>query len=193
MRLFVGVEIDPVVAAAAAAVIDRLRERAVRLAPMARITWVAADRLHVTVRFIGHVDADTADVIRRALAPPLERDPFELTIAGLGTFPPKGPPRIVWAGLSEGRQPLTAIEERVGERLVGAGIALEGRPYNPHLTLARVREASGLRSAALLEAVKETILGATTVEAITLFESRLSPKGPTYVALQRTGFLSVSL
>ena len=188
MRLFVAVEIDPVVAAAAAAVIDRLRERAVRLAPQARITWLTADRLHITVRFIGHVDADTADVIRRALAPPLERDPFELTVAGVGTFPPKGPPRVVWAGLTEGRQPLTAIEERVGERLVGVGIAPEARPYNPHLTLARVREAGGLRSAALLEAVKDRMLGATMVEAITLFESRLSPTGPTYVALQRTAF-----
>jgi len=74
----------------------------------------------------------------------------------------------------------------VSERLARAGIGAEERPYNPHLTLARVREAGGLRSVALLEGVGETTLGGTAVEAITLFESRLSPKGPTYVALQRT-------
>lgn len=193
MRLFVGVEIAPAVAVAAAELIDVLRERALRLAPRSRITWVTAERLHITVRFIGHVDADEADVIRQALAPRLERDPFELTVAGVGTLPPKGPPRVVWAGLTEGRQLLTGIENDVGTRLSGIGIAPEARPYNPHLTLARVRDAGGLRSQVLLEAVKDTMLGSTTVAAITLFESRLSPEGPTYVALQRTGLRGVRL
>jgi 2'-5' RNA ligase len=173
--------------------IDNLRGRALRLAPQSRITWVTADRLHVTVRFIGHVDADKADVIRHALAPRIERDPFELTVAGVGTFPPKGPPRVVWAGVADGRQLLTGIAEHVDERLSGVGFAPEERPYNPHLTLARVREAGGLRSAALLESIKDTTFGTTTVDAITLFESRLSPKGPNYVALQRTGLRGVRL
>ena len=194
MRLFVAVEIAPAVATAAAELINNMRERALRLAPRSRITWVMADRLHITVRFIGHVDPDTADVIRQALAPPLECDRFELTVAGVGTFPPEGPPRVVWAGLNEGRQTLTAIEEHVGTRLSGVGIGPEERPrYNPHLTLARVREAGGLRSASLLEPVRDTMLGVTTVEAITLFESRLSPRGPTYVALQKTAFSGVRL
>lgn len=186
MRLFVAVDIAPAVAEAAAALIEQLRERAIRLAPRSRISWVTADRLHVTVRFIGNVDADRADAVRRVLAPPLGQAPFDLTLAGVRAFPPKGPPRVLWSDVSNGREPLLAIEQRVGERLARAGIAAEERPYNPHLTLARVREAVGLRSAALLESAAETTLGTTAVEAITLFESRLSPKGPTYVALQRT-------
>jgi 2'-5' RNA ligase len=189
MRLFVAVEVAPAVVAAAAALIERLRERAIRLAPRSRITWVTPDRLHLTVRFIGHVDADRADAVRRVLASPLAQAPFDLALAGVGTFPPKGPPRVVWSGVTDGRGPLLAIEQHVSERLARAGIAAEDRPYNPHLTLARVREAGGLRSVALLEAVGETTLGATAVEAITLFESRLSPKGPTYVALQKTALL----
>ena len=202
MRLFVAVDIAPAVAEAAAALIEQLRERAIRLAPRSRISWVTADRLHVTVRFIGNVDADRADAVRRVLAPPLGQAPFDLTLAGVRAFPPKGPPRVLWSDVSNGREPLLAIEQRVGarpstleafgrvqgvgERLARTGIAAEERPYNPHLTLARVREAVGLRSAALLESAAETTLGTTAVEAITLFESRLSPKGPTYVALQRT-------
>jgi RNA 2',3'-cyclic 3'-phosphodiesterase len=191
MRLFVAVEIAPAVAAAAAALIERLRERAIRLAPRSRIAWVTADRLHVTVRFIGHVDADRADAVRQVLASPLGQVPFDLTLAGVGTFPPNGPPRVVWSDVTGGREPLLAIEQRVSERLAGAGIAAEERPYNPHLTLARVREAGGLRSVALLETVGDATLGTTAVEAVTLFESRLSPKGPTYVALQRTAFSEV--
>lgn len=186
MRLFVAVEIAPDVAQSAAAVIERLRERAIRLAPRSRITWVTTDRLHVTVRFIGNVDADRVDAVRQVLAPPLGQAPFKLTLAGVVMFPPKGPPRVLASGVSDGREPLLAIEHHVSERLARAGIAAEQRPYTPHLTLARVREAGGLRSAALLENMSETRLGTTAVEAITLFESRLSPKGPTYMALQRT-------
>ena len=193
MRLFVAVEIAPAVGAAAVELIVSLRERARQLAPSSRITWITADRLHVTVRFIGHADLEKADVIRQVLARPLERRPFELTISGVGTFPPKGPPRVVWAGVTDGRAALTATEELVSERLSGVGIAAEQQPYNPHLTLARVREAGGLRSVGWLEGVRDTTFGTMTVEAITLFESRLSPKGPTYVALQRTGLRRVRL
>ena len=193
MRLFVAVEIAPAVAAAAVELIKSLRRSALQLAPRSRITWATPDRLHVTARFIGHVDLDKVEVVRQVLAPPLDLRPFELMISGVGTFPPKGPPRVVWAGVAEGRQGLTAIEELVSERLSGVGIAVEERPYNPHLTLARVREAGGLRSAEWLEVVRDTTFGSTTVEAITLFESRLSPKGPTYVAIQRTGLRRVSL
>ena len=58
--------------------------------------------------------------------------------------------------------------------------------FSPHLTLARVRDASGLRAGPLLESVADYRFGATPVDAITLFQSRMSPKGPTYVGLQRT-------
>ena len=193
MRLFVAVEIAPAVAAAAVQLINSLRATAMQLAPGSRITWATADRLHITARFIGHVDLDTVEVIRQVLAPTLDLRPFELMISGVGAFPPTGPPRVVWAGVTEGRQALTAIEALVSERLSGVGIAVEERPYNPHLTLARVRQAGGLRSAEWLEAVRDTSVGSTTVEAITLFESRLSPKGPTYVAIQRTGLRRVPL
>jgi 2'-5' RNA ligase len=193
VRLFVAVDIAPAVRAAAGALIEVLRERASRLAPRSRITWLTADRLHITVRFIGQVDSATADAVRQVLASPLDQETFSVTIAGVAAFPPKGPPRVVWAGMTDGRTSMTAIERHVSEQLARAGIVRDERPYSPHLTLARVREAAGLRSAALLEAVKDQVLGASTVEAITLFESRLSPKGPTYVSLQRTGFRDVRI
>ena len=71
MRLFVGCTVGPAVADAAMALIGELKARVARLAPLARLTWVPNERLHVTVRFIGHVDAERAAGIRDALAPPL--------------------------------------------------------------------------------------------------------------------------
>jgi 2'-5' RNA ligase len=90
MRLFVAVEIAPAVAAAADALIDRLRARAVRLAPRSRITWVTADRLHLTVRFIGHVDADRADAVLQVLRRHSGRSRSTSPSRALGRFHQKG-------------------------------------------------------------------------------------------------------
>jgi len=185
MRLFVACEVAAPVRTAAAELIGELARRAARLAPSSRIAWVTADRLHVTVRFIGFVDDSRADAIRATLSRELPVGAFDLTVAGVSAFPPKGPPRVVWAGLSAGADRLADVERNVSATLAQLGIPPEARPYTPHLTLARIREASGLRTAALLQGVNGSILGSTHVAAITLFESRLSPTGPTYVALQR--------
>ena len=184
--MFVGIEISPAVITATIELIAQLRAASARLAPGSRITWVTAERLHITIRFIGHVDDMRVEEIRGVLAPPLATDPFNLAIAGVGTFPPKGSPRVVWAGLSGGSDQLMAIESTVSERLERAGVPREERLYNPHLTLARVRDAAGLRPAPFVGSLREISLGTTAVDAITLFERRLSPKGPTYVALART-------
>jgi len=185
MRLFVACEIAAPVKTAAVALIDELAQRASRLAPSSRITWLTADRLHVTVRFIGFVDDTRAASIRAALSGALPVGAFDLAVSGVGAFPPKGPPRVLWAGLTAGTDRLVDVERHVSTVLARLGIAAEARPYAPHLTLARARDAAGLRTAALLEGVSGAILGTTRVAAITLFESRLSPKGPTYVPLQR--------
>jgi 2'-5' RNA ligase len=190
MRLFVAIDLSALVAAAALDLISQLQSTAAAFAPQSRITWMTIDRLHVTIRFIGQVDAGQTDAIRKALTPPLALDPFALTIAGVGTFPARGQPRVVWAGLTAGREQLSAVERLVTERLAAVGVAPEDRPYSPHLTLARVRDAAGLRSAALVGGLRDRTVGTTPVDAITLFESRLSPEGPTYLPLQRTALHS---
>lgn len=188
MRLFVAVEISEPVAANALSLIAGLQSTTARLAPKARVAWVTGDRLHLTVQFIGHVDDEKADAIGAALSAPLPLIAFDLTVAGVGTFPPRGSPRVIWAGLTDGRDRLLTVGRLVGERLASVGVAADERSYNPHLTLGRVRDAAGLRAQALVARVGEIDLGATRVEAITLFESRLSSKGPEYAVLQRVGF-----
>jgi 2'-5' RNA ligase len=186
VRLFVAVDVGPEVADAFARVSGELRARAATLAPRARMTWVAADRAHITVRFIGHVDDRKAQAIRDALAPPIGVPPFELTVHGAGAFPPSGSVRVVWAGLTAGTDALAAVEEEVSRRLDACGVPREERAYRPHLTLARVKDAGGLRARTLLEGFADRAFATTHVDAITLFESRLSPKGPTYIPIQRT-------
>jgi len=186
VRLFVAAELSEATVAELERLSTELHARADAVAPHARLTWVAADRLHFTVRFIGEVDDTRASEIALVMGPPLAVRPFQITVAGVGAFPPKGPPRVFWVGVEDGRDEMAAVEREVSARLASRGVAPEARPYTPHLTLARVREAHGLRARDLLDGAPRGPFGVTAVDAITLFESRLSSKGPAYVALQRT-------
>jgi 2'-5' RNA ligase len=185
VRLFTAIELGEGVQAEGAALVAELRQRAARLAPSAKITWVPAERLHLTLRFIGEVDDQRADQIVHALRAPVPLKPFVTRWEGLGAFPPKRAPRVLWVAVSHGAEQLARVYEVISMRLRAAGISDEDRPYSPHLTLARVRDDAGLRVSPLFEGLSGR-LGETSVEAITLFQSKLSPKGPTYVALQRT-------
>ena len=185
MRLFVAVEIESALAERIAEVGDELKRRAIARAPRARITWIPSDRMHLTVRFIGEVEESRVGQVRAALTP-LRSARFELTVRGVGAFPRSGAPRVLWAGITDGVEALAELEREVSERLAGCGIPGEDRPYRPHLTLARVRDAAGLRTGPLIEGLTDHIFGSSQVDAITLFQSRLSPKGPQYMALHST-------
>ena len=180
MRLFVAAEIGEALAARTADLSRELQQRAAEAAPRAKVTWIPAERLHLTVRFIGEADESRAAAVREALEPPLTIAPFELALAGAGAFPRSGSPRVLWVGVAAGREELVAAEREISTRLARLGIAEEERPYSPHLTLARVREPAGLHTARLLEGLTSQALGTVHIDAITLFHSKLSPKGPPY-------------
>ncbi|MGH9347340.1 MAG: RNA 2',3'-cyclic phosphodiesterase [Vicinamibacterales bacterium] len=184
-RLFTAVELGEEVRAEAAVLLAELRRRAQRAAPGARLAWVLPERMHLTLRFIGEVGDAEAERIIGALRAPLPMAPFVVRLEGLGVFPATGPPRAMWIGVSEGREAVIEAESKVSERLLALGIPREARPYSPHLTFARVRAAAGLRTAALFDGLVRRF-GETRVDAITLFQSQLSPKGPTHVVVEKT-------
>lgn len=186
MRLFVAVALDPRVVRKIAECGEELRRRVQGHAPHARVSWVPADRLHVTVRFIGEAGDTQAERIAASLAPALTVAPFDALFHGVGAFPERGAPRVFWAGIIGGVESLSALEQEVAARLASCGIAAEQRPYRPHVTLARVREAAGLRTRMLFDGLLDRRFGTSAVDAITLFQSRPSPKGSTYVPLQST-------
>lgn len=186
VRLFVAVELGANVQATAAAAIDELKQRIVRSAPHARVTWVKPGFLHLTLRFIGEADAALAEKIQTVLDRPIALPPFPLTIEGTGTFPPKRPPRVIWAGITGGLESLRAAEREVRTRLDPLISAEDDRDYHPHVTLGRVKNPAGLRPAVLLDGYTDASFGVVEVGAVTLFESRLSSTGPTYLARGRT-------
>src|SRR5438309_10893802 len=65
-----------------------------------RARWVRPENLHVTLKFIGHVDNGKLDAIRAALAEVRFVDPVEMRLRGLGFFQYANRPRVFWAGMA---------------------------------------------------------------------------------------------
>src|SRR5690242_56095 len=96
--------------------------------------------MHVTLAFIGNVPeptlGDATDAAREAAD---ATRAFELRVAGLGQFPERGRPHVVWLHFAD-PAPLTDLAERVRRSLTARGVSFDEKPFRPHLTLARVRE-----------------------------------------------------
>jgi 2'-5' RNA ligase len=153
--------------------------------PRASLRWVPRDNLHVTVWFLGEVREPEALVA--TLRAPIGIRPFTMHVAGAGLFPPTGAPRVVWLGLPAGRDGLLATYDALRPRLARHGFEPEKRPYNPHLTVARVKDISRPDAAkvrAMLGDSRDSA-GGCRVEAVTLFKSRTSPHGAEYERLFR--------
>lgn len=193
MRLFLAVDIDDETRQAAMAWMRQIRERLggeARSHLVREIKWVEPENLHLTVHFFGHVDDARGEEIRRTLtASPLPSPAFALRIEGTGTFPPTGYARAFWLGVRDDAEGFATLHRDVETRLatINAQEEADARPHTPHLTLGRVRTPSGTLSRALRAAMTPApdSFGHFTVSNVTLYESRLSPNGPTYVALDR--------
>lgn len=99
--------------------------------------WADPDQLHLTVRFIGEVEEHVFHDIRDGLSG-VQVEPFDIVLRGVGHFPPRGQPRVLWAGID--RCPaLDLLHQRVDSALGRAGLPPERRKFAPHVTLARLR------------------------------------------------------
>lgn len=172
---------------------ERLREqvagRAERLRrsfPRVRASWVRPESLHLTLKFVGEVGParveDLSDAAGRAAA---GGGAFELTVEGAGTFPPHGPPRVLWLGVRDASGGLARLQSRLEGECAAAGFAREPRAFSPHLTLARVREPRDARD--LAAAHRETPFDPQTfaVNELIVMRSELRPGGSHYTPVSR--------
>lgn len=187
MRLFVGIELAEDVRVAAARAADLLRAALIRAGTDVSARWVDAGNLHITLWFIGEVPEDRAAEVGAALQSRFATPAFDVSVNGLGAFPRSGPPRVFWLGITRGADTIRQVYGEVRDRLVALGFEEEKRPYSPHLTIARVREIRRGSPAPVREALAalSAMCGSSRVDAVTLFRSRLSPKGSQYEPLLR--------
>jgi 2'-5' RNA ligase len=180
MRVFIAVEIDEAVRERAA-LVSRAVDAALGLGRGRRgVAWVAPHNLHLTLQFLGEIDAPTLEAVKGRLVPPFATPPFDIALSGLGTFPPSGPPRVIWLGVGDGAKALSGVYREVDERLAGLGLPRESHGFHAHLTLGRIKAPVGPRLQGAMAAAGAADAGRCLVDHVTLFESRLSPSGATY-------------
>ena len=152
----------------------------------APVSWVRADNLHLTLRFLGSVNERTLIVVREALEEAAPgTPPFAVTLGGLGAFPAPFAPRVVWAGVTEGAEALAGLHGRLEAALAARGIPPEGRHYHAHVTLGRARDPRGAGALAGALEAPAGPFGEAPVEAVHLMRSDLDPGGARYSVLAR--------
>jgi len=134
--------------------------------------WLDPSQMHITLKFLGEVDGAVFREAREALAT-IGMEPFEITIKGLGFFPPRGEPQMLWAGV-EGNDRLKQLRNKVESTLVRAGLKNEKRKFAPHVGLAKVKGTPPGRLAGFLGQHALLKLPPFEVREFCLFSSFLS-------------------
>jgi 2'-5' RNA ligase len=101
--------------------------------------WIDVENYHVTLRFLGDIDEEVAQEAAYLLGQ-VRRAPFDVTIEGLDAFGGERPRSLIARiAPSPAIVELQAEHERLMRR---AGLPSEKRKFSPHVTLARLRDAS---------------------------------------------------
>ena len=173
-RLFVAVELPDAIRAAIDAMIEPLRS-------LDGFRWTPIENLHLTVAFLGWVEAPVVDTVRERLAEAAaEPEPFEARLGVPGRFPERGKARVLWVGFEDPTGSLAALAAWVQASLRDL-FEPDARPFRPHVTVARARRPISVRLPGSPEAKMPTF----PVNAITLFRSYLGGEHARYEALER--------
>ena len=154
----------------------------------APVKWVEPDNIHLTLKFLGDISTELTGRITAALQDASRgKRPFDIGVSGLGAFPNLKKARVVWVGLTGELAKLERLQQSIETGLEPLGFTPEGRPFTPHLPIARVRDYARpddrLALGELISSIsleREYKIG---VKAIHLIKSQLTREGPIYTKI----------
>lgn len=146
-RVFCAVELPPEVRARATEHIARLREAV----PETRAGWEREEKLHITLKFLGEIEAQRVAALSQAAARATQSaQPLTLSLENAGAFPTHGAARVLWLGIKDAAGGLVRLQQSLEDECASEGFQREERAFHPHLTIARVRAPQGARRLAAL-------------------------------------------
>lgn len=182
IRAFIAVELPDAVRAALSASQGRLGAK-----QHPYVKWVDPGGIHLTLKFLGNIDADKVSPITEAIAGAAQGvSPFRLQLGGLGAFPNPRRPNVIWVAVTGDVERLASLQRGIDRFLVPLGFSPESRLFTPHLTLGRLRERA---SASERESIGESLTTAKPDEVpfqageVSLMRSTLTPSGAIYSRL----------
>jgi RNA 2',3'-cyclic 3'-phosphodiesterase len=164
---------------------DRIRRLDLAV-PQNEASWTRPENIHLTLKFFGNVEQDKIPKVSQAMARSVEGlAAFRFRLAGTGAFPKHGSPRVLWIGVEDSHERLAALQQRLEEECEKEGFPKETRPFNPHLTIARLRKPRGARELARLHQSMAFEGVETSVSELLLFRSESSSSGSKYTVISR--------
>ena len=150
-----------------------------------RITWVDPGNMHITLKFFGETPEHHIPGISAALREAGRASAtFTLSLKNTGVFGSSYKPRVVWFGI-EPSDALTELARNVKDRLEEIGITTDRQNFVPHLTAGRIKSLSDKKHFQhVIDKFRGAEIKKEEVKDFHLFESILSPQGPTYVVLE---------
>lgn len=180
IRTFIAIELDGVSRHTLSSFIDEVK-KAIR----GNINWTKIENLHFTLKFLGEISntqiEEVSNIINKIT---IRHTPFEAKVTGIGFFPAIKRPRIIWAGISDGKENMLKIANDIESSIEHLGFKKENREFTAHLTIARVRDYHIKIDHKILDALSKEDICTFKVDHITLFKSELLPSGPVYSILK---------
>jgi len=140
-----------------------------------RADWVPSEQYHLTLRFLGEVDVHAFRELQVGLGS-LQARSFYLTLKGMGLFPLRGDPEVLWAGVSK-NEDLQSLRNKVESQVIRRGAAPDARKFFPHVTLAKVRDAQEEGVGRYIMENSLFSIPEIPIQSFSLYSSRLTPEG----------------
>jgi len=156
------------------------------------LRWVESENLHLTLHFLGEINRNTMDGIVKECRPlAMQHQPCRVRAAQLGVFGRWKAPAVLWLSLQGDVEPIKQLHYQTAEIIKRMGLKPEGRPFSPHITLARIP--AGIREGLDLIKVKDYPVDDRQqflFSVFTLYTSELRPQGPVYNPYSRFKLIS---
>jgi 2'-5' RNA ligase len=181
LRLFIAINLPSELLQSLGDVQNRLRQHLSGLP----LTWVRTEGIHLTLKFLGETDPRRVEgIVARLRTVAAAWPPFVVPVDGLGCFPDRRRPQVVWVGVQDPDGALQRLAAAVDEAMADLGWEREKRPFTGHLTLARVKRDAGneerRRIGEHIAAFALSAPGLLPVQALHLMRSQLDPGGAVY-------------
>lgn len=179
IRAFIAIDLPQQIKSTFLAINESLKIR-----HSTKIRWVNVQNIHLTLKFLGHINANLVASITDSMSSATEDiNPFNLCLGHLMLLPTPHNPKTLSMSVSGDLTILRQVQESV-ERQIGAlGFAKNQRVFRPHITIARFKD--NLSTISHKRIQEEAILQdkTWTVTELVLIKSTFTPNGPIYQKL----------
>jgi len=177
IRSFIAVNLPKEIKNYLAGIIQKVKEKN----KINFIKWVKPENLHLTLHFLGGLDKEQIEKIDNILSLIVPKyHSFELKIKDFGAFPNLNQPRVLYINCQEiNNNNLKKLREEIGEKIKKIGFKIDERPWQIHLTIARIKKPINLK----LKNFEIPNLK-FKVETIELMKSDLQKDGPIYSVIK---------